>query len=150
VGWGKPVQVSLSSRHLSRRFSVKTIHMVIAIFGPLMNVLFAVLLSAVFVGLVRWGGEGGLLYTRPLASIITLNIALAFFNLIPCPPLDGGAVLRGILPRSLEFISDALDRYGFMLFFVLLMTGALRYLMLPARDLSTWWLGIVSRLAVGV
>src|SRR6187431_1648372 len=46
IGWGKPVQVSLSARHRDRRFSVRTAHMFIALAGPIMNIVFALLLSA--------------------------------------------------------------------------------------------------------
>jgi Zn-dependent protease len=148
IGWGKPVQVSLSPRHLSRRYTVKTIHMIIAICGPIMNVLFGLFISGILIACLRYGGESAQQFAKPLATIIAMNIGLAFFNLIPCPPLDGGAVLRGLLPRNLEFISDALDRYGFMIFFGLLMTGALRYLMIPAQMLSSWWLHVVYHVAM--
>jgi Zn-dependent protease len=97
---------------------------------------------------IRFGGDTTQQLAKPIATIIAMNIGLAFFNLIPCPPLDGGAVLRGVLPRNLEFISDALDRYGFMIFFGLLMTGALSYFMIPAQLASNWWLHIVYHAAM--
>ena len=45
LGWGKPVRVSLSARHMTRRFAIKVSHAFIAIAGPMMNVLFALFLS---------------------------------------------------------------------------------------------------------
>jgi Zn-dependent protease len=139
LGWGKPVQVSLSARSMTRRFSIRTSHLLIALAGPIMNILFALVLSGVFVILLRNTAPSLQPLTEGVAGIIAMNIGLAFFNLIPCPPLDGGAVLRGLLPRELLSISDFLDRYGYMIFFALLFTGALRYLVIPARILARFW-----------
>jgi Zn-dependent protease len=142
LGWGKPVRISLSARSLTRRFSVKTAHLFIAAAGPGMNILFALLLSGVFLILARTSQE----FALPVAYVIQMNVGLAFFNLIPCPPLDGGAILHGILPRNLEWISESLEKYGFIILLGLLMTGALRYLMIPATWISTWWITTLAGL----
>ncbi len=149
LGWGKPVGVSLAARHLTRRFTVRTSHMFIALAGPVMNVLFAVVLSCVFLVMWRLGGDGARDFAQPVLSIVGMNLGLACFNLIPCPPLDGGAVLRGLLPESLLFISDALEQYGFVIFFALLATRALSYLMIPAGKLILWWQTQLLGLAMG-
>ncbi len=135
LGWGKPVQISLSARHLRRGLSRKTAHLLIAAAGPMMNVLFALLLSGVYVALMRSGHAG--LGGRVL-EVVVLNIGLAFFNLIPCPPLDGGAILAGILPDGNPLVAF-LERYGFFLFFALLLTGFLSILMIPAGWASRLW-----------
>jgi len=54
---------------------------------------------------------------------IVLNLILAVFNLIPVAPLDGAAVLSGLLPRSLSSIIDQLQPYGFMILIALLYLG---------------------------
>lgn len=149
VGWGKPVQVSLSPRHMSRRFTIRTLHMFIALAGPFMNILFALFLSLIFVGAIRVGGSSAIAYAPPLLQIIAMNIGLACFNLIPCPPLDGGAILRGLLPDSLQFISDTLDKYGFMIFFALLATRTLGKIMIPVGMLAGWWQHLLINLAGG-
>src|SRR3954452_7533635 len=53
LGWGKPVQISLSARSITRKISIRTAHALIAIAGPMMNILFGLVLSAVFIGLIK-------------------------------------------------------------------------------------------------
>jgi Zn-dependent protease len=75
-----------------------------------------------------------------VGDVITMNITLCLFNLLPIPPLDGGAVLARILPRGLDRVVDALNRYGFILLLALLLTGLLYRLMWPAWAVSDFWL----------
>ena len=51
------------------------------------------------------------------------NLLLAIFNLIPVAPLDGAAVLSGLLPRDLAARLDRLQSYSFMLFILLIVSG---------------------------
>ena len=61
------------------------------------------------------------------------NILLCFFNLIPIPPLDGSRILNGFLPREYDRIFITLERYGFIIIMVLVVTGAFKYLLIPAQ-----------------
>jgi Zn-dependent protease len=146
LGWGRPVQVSLSARHLTRRFSIKVSHAIIAVAGPAMNILFAMVLSGIFVVLLHLGQNAFGLY---IAKLIEMNFLLCFFNLIPCPPLDGGAILHGILPRDLEWVTETLQKYGFIILFALLFTRVLDHLLWPGVWVADHWLdflvGLVSR-----
>jgi Zn-dependent protease len=96
---------------------------------------------------MKFGGEGSGEFGAALMPIIGMNIGLAFFNLIPCPPLDGGAILHGIMPRDLEWITETLQRYGFMIFFALFATGALTKIMTPAMHLAGMWIRFLGGLA---
>jgi Zn-dependent protease len=72
----------------------------------------------------------------PLCTLLQLsfllNVFLAFFNLIPVPPLDGSWVLEHMFPRTLGPVYAKIRPLGFILFLVLIYTGLFQYLLIPA------------------
>jgi Zn-dependent protease len=78
-----------------------------------------------------------------------MNIGLCLFNLLPIPPLDGGAVLARLVPHRFAGLIDQLNRYGFIILVGLLMTGLLSKLMWPAFIVSSWWVETLYHWAVG-
>ena len=62
---------------------------------------------------------------------IIANFSLAFVNLVPLPPLDGGHILEGLLPRSLANAYARIGRYGFLILVVLLASGMLSSVLTP-------------------
>ena len=129
-GWAKPVPVNpMNLKNYRRDF------LVIAAAGPASNVLLATAASLLMrvgpAGAAASGGIASALFDIGF-MVIQLNLLLAVFNMIPIPPLDGGNVLAGLLPGPL---ADGYDRavrpYGFMILLVLIMTGALSYLIVP-------------------
>ncbi|HST36507.1 MAG TPA: site-2 protease family protein [Allosphingosinicella sp.] len=129
-GWAKPVPV-VASRLRNPRVHM----MLVALAGPGMNLLLA-LLTAFALGLLVHAGPregfGWLFLYYNLANFLVINIFLAVFNLLPIPPFDGGHVVEGLLPRPLAARWARLSRYGFLLLVVLLVFVPL---VLPQADI---------------
>jgi Zn-dependent protease len=122
IGWAKPVPVNVRQlRRGPRDFTL------VAAAGPISNIFQAV---AAAVLLRTFVGETGLTATI-LAYAVQINLLLAFFNLIPVPPLDGGNVLAGLLPRQAAAVLDMLRTYGFVVLYALMLSGALARIILP-------------------
>ena len=147
LAWGKPVQTN--PNNYTRALSPRTGHLLVSIAGPIMNLLLALVVSVVFVALGKAGVLSPSLASAMIRYLLALNIALLFFNLIPVPPLDGGAILGVVLPESLQFINQFLRRYGMFVLFALFLTGTVRIFMRPATQLTEAWALALLRL-VGV
>ena len=143
LGWGKPVMTSLSARTLPRWISLRTADLVVSLAGPFMNVMLALLLSFVYVGLLHTGKDE---IAFRVANIIAMNIGLCIFNLLPCPPLDGRSILFWLLGED-HPVSQFLQKFGVLLFFLLVMSPAIRIVMIPAQYITHFWLGHLQQLA---
>jgi len=63
--------------------------------------------------------------------LMTLNLALFVFNLLPFPPLDGSKILSTFLPASAEPILNLMEQYGFLILMALIYIGVLRLIITP-------------------
>ncbi|MDA0334385.1 MAG: site-2 protease family protein [bacterium] len=97
-GWGRPVPVD--TRYLA---NPKRDMLLIAAAGPAINVATAVVvgIGLRLTGVPLLATETGVLLYLGLQALVLLSLLLAFFNLLPIPPLDGSKVLMGLLPRPL-------------------------------------------------
>jgi Zn-dependent protease len=147
--WGKPVQTNPAN--YTRRLSTRTGSMLVAAAGPFLNLVLAVVSSLAIVALARAGVLSLALQRGLIAYIVVLNLVLLFFNLIPLGPLDGAAVLAGLLPPSMQRIAELNRKYGMLILLVLFLSPSmglpgLGLIMAPVHRLLGAW---VRRLGVG-
>jgi Zn-dependent protease len=147
--WGKPVQTNPAN--YTRRFSVRTGSMLVAAAGPFMNLVLAVIGSIVIVMLTRAGVLSPALQRALIGYVVVLNFVLLFFNLIPLGPLDGAAVLAGLLPPSMQRIAELNRKYGMLVLLLLFLSPSmglpgLGLIMAPVYKLIGAW---VRMLGVG-
>ncbi|MEK7459908.1 MAG: site-2 protease family protein [Patescibacteria group bacterium] len=119
-GWAKPVPYNPDN--LSPR---KMGNIAVAAAGVVAN-----LFIAIFFGLIlrftlhSQMSEGFYLI---ISSIVKLNLALAIFNLVPIPPLDGSKIIFPLLPKSLDSIISTIEQYSFI-FLIIFIVFFLEYL----------------------
>ena len=122
-GWAKPVPVNMYNFK-----KPKTDMAITAIAGPLSNVILASIVLFIYGLLViPLGGSGasgpGRLALEIVERTAYLSTALAVFNLVPIPPLDGSKVLFSFFSESFYYKLMRYERYGIILLIVVLNTG---------------------------
>ncbi len=115
-GWAKPVQFNPYA--LRKAPSMRAGIFVVASAGPAMNVLLAVAAAALF--RLTWPTLHNLFIADVLVTLVSINLVLAVFNLIPVPPLDGSKILAMLLPMQYDHVMATLNQYGiFILIFLI-------------------------------
>jgi len=70
-----------------------------------------------------------------LQNFLILNLVLAVFNLIPIPPLDGSRIVIGLLPKNLAYPYIQLERFGFLIIFIMIYLGLFNLIIWPIVSL---------------
>ena len=128
IGWAKPVPVAVRNLRNPRRD-----FMIVAAAGPISNILQAIVASLVFRAVLA-AGVGQPLVLSVLGEAVLVNLMLAFFNLIPVPPLDGGNVALGLLPQRVAALYGQVRQYGFLILYALMYTGTASAIIFPPTN----------------
>jgi len=132
IGWGKPTPVN------PLRWRQKDLaNVMVSIAGILANLLIATIAFTI----IKVLRVTGMAYAIPdsllepvgllLTNMLSMNISLAVFNLLPFPPLDGSKVLETFLPPSMQPLYEILEQYGFVILMVLMYMGVFSAIVSP-------------------
>ncbi len=140
VGWAKPVPIN------PRNFQNPKLGMALSsLAGPVSNLILGLVLMIIYKLMVTAGlisGSSALFMVSTILSImISTNVYLAVFNLLPIPPLDGSRLLFYFLPERYYFQIMRYERFIFMGVFFLLWTGALS---VPLRFVTNILIGLLD------
>lgn len=114
-GYAKPVPVNFARLRHPKRDMIW-----VALAGPGINIALAFASALVLRAVYPPTGEVTEWVAQNLINSMRINVLLAVFNLLPIPPLDGGRVLTGLLPRAFAWRFARIERYGFVILLGLL------------------------------
>ena len=136
-GWAKPVPIN--PRYFRNPLKAMTIT---AAAGPLSNLLQMIFWALLLKALAAVG-----FYDKFVISVcaagMSVNLMRMACNLIPIPPLDGGRIVRGLLPRQAGMAFDKIEPYGFMILLVLMVGGGLSFFVRPFLMFGQWIINLV-------
>ena len=147
-GWAKPVPVNPHNYRNPRAGDIR-----VSLAGIVSNLGLVVLCALVLAGLTAFQGTLPVsgFFISNIFTIMTygvfINLILAYFNLIPVPPLDGSHVVYHLLPPAAGARYRAMGRYGFTVLFltVVLFPGAFSLVLSPVVTAFSWIVGLVAR-----
>lgn len=157
-GWSKTA--CLNPARMTRVRSPRVAMAIVAAAGPLANFVLAIaglvvlhFEAAITPRLLAWGLSPALIEKgwQLFALTVFIEILLAFFNLIPIPPLDGATILKGISPPPIASFIERLEPYGAPIFITLFFV--LPYLGLDVAGWMIWtatyrFLSLVAQLGL--
>ena len=121
-GWAKPVPVNML-----RLKNIKKDMIYVSLAGVTANFILAII-AGILMALLRNFAPQIQVFVSIyiiLQYVIVINVVLLIFNLIPIPPLDGSRVVLFLLPQELARKYTKIERYGFWLILILLVTNIL-------------------------
>ena len=133
-GWGKPVEINPTN--FNRKRSMAKQEMLVALAGPLMNIIIALILTIILFAINTFAPSftitmTGLIISLVLQMAISVNIGLGIFNLIPLTPLDGSKIFINILPyKAKTWFQDNIQIF-YIIFVVLWVTNLMGYIISP-------------------
>ena len=137
-GWGRPVEIN--PNNFNRTISIRKGNALVAFAGPAMNFILAIVFSIVYGLLLAFGGNFLLTDTGDIISsiiiyIISMNVGLGVFNLIPLPPLDGSKILTAFLPTNARNWVESHERILYIIFIIIWITPIASLIIRPVINL---------------
>ena len=131
-GWAKPVPINFNRLHNPKKDLLW-----VGLAGPAANIIFAFCIAMILrlTPILRLIALGRLMF-----YMVIINLLLGIFNLIPVPPLDGSRILTSLLPLRQAIAYMRLERYGFLVMFILLWTGIIGKIVFPIVNILTYLL----------
>ena len=137
IGWAKPVPINPYNFRDQKYGSLK-----VAIAGPASNLLIALIFGL----LMRFTLSFNFLspaFFQAIYFIVSVNILLAVFNLMPVPPLDGSHIFFSLLPKSTLGAQIFLARFGFLILIFLI------FFFQPFNNFLSYITGTIFTIIVG-
>lgn len=137
-GWGKPVEIN--PNNFNRTISLRKGNALVALAGPVMNFILAIIFSIIYGLLLAFKGtflltDAGNIVATIIVYIISMNVGLGVFNLIPLPPLDGSKVLKAVLPTKARNWVEANERILYIVFMIIWITPLASMIIRPVINL---------------
>lgn len=126
-GWAKPVPINFNRLHNPKKDILW-----VGLAGPAANIIFSVIMAMLmrFIPFLMMATIGRVMY-----YLVIINLFLGILNLIPIPPLDGSRILMSLLPWRQAVAYMKLERFGFIILFILLWLGVIGKVILPVIEL---------------
>lgn len=128
-GWAKPVPVNKKNLNSPGRDMI-----LVAAAGPMANLIMSIFWAAIMkLGYILAGPQPdiGLLLIYMGAAGIFINAAIMMLNLLPFPPLDGGRIVIGLLPKPYSRVLAKVEPWGFVILVAMILTGLVAKIVWP-------------------
>jgi len=128
-GWGRPVQVNPFAFKKNRRGA----NIIVDVAGVTTNFILAFIFTAIYIlSIVQWHQDQYGALCAILGNVITINIILMLFNLLPIPPLDGFGIITEIFDLRRYPWYHTLYNSGMFILLILVFFGITRYIFTQA------------------
>jgi Zn-dependent protease len=124
-GWAKPVPISSAQLKNPRKDML-----LVTAAGPGSNLLMA------FTFFHPQAFNPALFILLTARAGIIINLLLAYLNLIPLPPLDGGRIMANLLTPKWSYYYQRIEPFGFLILFLLMLLGILSWFLTPLVNMS--------------
>jgi len=128
-GWAKPVPVNQKNLNYPDRDIIW-----VALAGPIANFFMSIIWAVIMkLGYVISGIQPdiGSIFIYMGAAGIFINAAIMILNLLPLPPLDGGRIFRGLLPKQYGLILGKVEPWGLLILLVMIFAGVIAKIVWP-------------------